>query len=127
MGMDRCDWRRMTVKEKFCSLPKVKQQAFVNAGYRVFLPNFRKNSPMGETARRGRHPPITAVARFSQQKEPYRALSRAAASGLRETVQHRSVTGSRPEQRFTELLPFGEKCLSAKGVRTVWRLSKQRG
>ena len=35
---------------KFFSLPKEKQQAILNAGYRVFSQNSYKNSPMSEIA-----------------------------------------------------------------------------
>ena len=38
------------MNEKFFSLPKEKQQAIINAGYRVFSQNSYKNSPMSEIA-----------------------------------------------------------------------------
>lgn len=38
------------MNEKFFSLPKEKQQAILNAGYRVFSQNTYKNSPMSEIA-----------------------------------------------------------------------------
>ncbi len=38
------------MNEKFFSLPREKQQAIVNAGYRVFSQNAYKNSPMSEIA-----------------------------------------------------------------------------
>jgi len=38
------------VNEKFFSLPEEKQQAIINAGYRVFSRNSYKNSPMSEIA-----------------------------------------------------------------------------
>lgn len=38
------------MNEKFFSLPEEKQQAIINAGYRVFSQNFYKNSPMSEIA-----------------------------------------------------------------------------
>jgi len=38
------------VNEKFFSLPEAKQQAIINAGYRVFSQNSYKNSPMSEIA-----------------------------------------------------------------------------
>ena len=38
------------MNEKFFSLPQKKQQAIVNAGYRVFSQNSYKNSPMSEIA-----------------------------------------------------------------------------
>ena len=38
------------MNEKFFSLPKEKQQAILNAGYRVFSQNSYKNSPMSEIA-----------------------------------------------------------------------------
>ncbi len=38
------------MNEKFFSLPKEKQQAIINAGYRVFSQNTYKNSPMSEIA-----------------------------------------------------------------------------
>ncbi len=38
------------VNEKFFSLPEEKQQAILNAGYRVFSRNTYKNSPMSEIA-----------------------------------------------------------------------------
>ncbi len=38
------------MNEKFFSLPKEKQQAIINAGYRVFSENSYKNSPMSEIA-----------------------------------------------------------------------------
>ena len=39
-----------TMNEKFFSLPAEKQQAIINAGYRVFSQNSYKNSPMSEIA-----------------------------------------------------------------------------
>ena len=38
------------MNEKFFSLPEKKQQAIINAGYRVFSQNTYKNSPMSEIA-----------------------------------------------------------------------------
>lgn len=38
------------MNERFFSLPKEKQQAIINAGYRVFSQNCYKNSPMSEIA-----------------------------------------------------------------------------
>ena len=38
------------MNEKFFSLPEEKQQAILNAGYRVFSRNTYKNSPMSEIA-----------------------------------------------------------------------------
>lgn len=38
------------MNERFFSLPEAKQQAILNAGYRVFSQNSYKNSPMGEIA-----------------------------------------------------------------------------
>ena len=38
------------MNEKFFSLPQEKQQAIINAGYRVFSQNAYKNSPMSEIA-----------------------------------------------------------------------------
>lgn len=39
------------MNEKFFALPKEKQQAIINAGYRVFSQTSYKNSPMSEIAR----------------------------------------------------------------------------
>ncbi|MCI9336791.1 MAG: TetR/AcrR family transcriptional regulator [Lachnospiraceae bacterium] len=39
------------MNERFYSLPEEKQQAIINAGYRVFSQNTYKNSPMSEIAR----------------------------------------------------------------------------
>lgn len=39
-----------TMNERFFSLPEEKQQAIINAGYRVFSQNSYKNSPMSEIA-----------------------------------------------------------------------------
>ena len=38
------------MNERFFSLPAAKQQAIINAGYRVFSQNSYKNSPMSEIA-----------------------------------------------------------------------------
>lgn len=38
------------MNERFCLLPTEKQQAIINAGYRVFSQNSYKNSPMSEIA-----------------------------------------------------------------------------
>ena len=38
------------MNDKFFSLPAEKQQAILNAGYRVFSRNSYKNSPMSEIA-----------------------------------------------------------------------------
>ena len=38
------------MNERFFSLPAEKQQAIINAGYRVFSQNSYKNSPMSEIA-----------------------------------------------------------------------------
>ena len=38
------------MNEKFFALPEEKQQAIINAGYRVFSRNSYKNSPMSEIA-----------------------------------------------------------------------------
>lgn len=38
------------MNEKFFSLPQKKQQAIINAGYRIFSQNSYKNSPMSEIA-----------------------------------------------------------------------------
>ncbi|MGN0754826.1 MAG: TetR/AcrR family transcriptional regulator [Aristaeellaceae bacterium] len=40
----------VTMNERFFSLPAEKQQAIINAGYRVFSQNSYKNSPMSEIA-----------------------------------------------------------------------------
>ena len=39
-----------TMNERFYALPPEKQQAIINAGYRVFSQNSYKNSPMSEIA-----------------------------------------------------------------------------
>ena len=39
------------MNERFFSLPEERQQAIINAGYRVFSRNTYKNSPMSEIAR----------------------------------------------------------------------------
>ena len=38
------------MNERFFALPEEKQQAIINAGYRVFSRNSYKNSPMSEIA-----------------------------------------------------------------------------
>ncbi len=38
------------MNERFYSLPEERQQAILNAGYRVFSRNAYKNSPMSEIA-----------------------------------------------------------------------------
>ena len=38
------------MNERFFSLPEERQQAIINAGYRVFSRNTYKNSPMSEIA-----------------------------------------------------------------------------
>ena len=40
----------LIMNERFFALPKEKQQAIINAGYRVFSQNSYKNSPMSEIA-----------------------------------------------------------------------------
>lgn len=39
------------MNKRFFSLPVEKQQAIINAGYKVFSQNAYKNSPMSEIAR----------------------------------------------------------------------------
>lgn len=41
------------MNERFFSLSAEKQQAIINAGYRVFSHNAYKNSPMSEIAEKG--------------------------------------------------------------------------
>lgn len=54
------------MNKKFFSLPEKKQQAIINAGYRVFSQNSYKNSPMSEIAAAARNQQIPAVPLFSQ-------------------------------------------------------------
>ena len=58
------------MNEKFFSLPQKKQQAIINAGYRVFSQNSYKNSPMSESALEAgssKEPPSSCPATFSQK------------------------------------------------------------
>ena len=45
MGIDRYGLRRKIMNEKFFSLPQEKQQAIINAGYRVFSRNSYRKAP----------------------------------------------------------------------------------
>ena len=42
--------KEITMNERFFALPKEKQQAIINAGYKVFSQNSYKNSPVSEIA-----------------------------------------------------------------------------
>lgn len=50
MMIDRSVYGGDDVNQRFFSLPEEKQQAIINAGYRVFSRNSYKNSPMSEIA-----------------------------------------------------------------------------
>ena len=58
------------MNEKFFSLPQKKQQAIINAGYRVFSQNSYKNSPMSEIAMEAgisKETPSSCQATYSQK------------------------------------------------------------
>ena len=55
------------MNERFYTLPPEKQQAIINAGYRVFSQNSYKNSPMSEIAE-ARNQQISAVPLFPQRR-----------------------------------------------------------
>lgn len=50
MGLTEAVYGGGRINERFFSLPEEKQQAILNAGYRVFSQNSYKNSPMSEIA-----------------------------------------------------------------------------
>lgn len=56
------------MNEKFFSLPAAKQQAIIQAGYRVFSQNSYRNSPMSEIAGRCRDQQVPPVPLLPQQK-----------------------------------------------------------
>lgn len=59
------------MNEKFFSLPLQKQQAIVNAGYRVFSQNSYKNSPMSEIAEEAGISKSLLFYYFKNKKELY--------------------------------------------------------
>ena len=62
------------MNEKFFSLPKEKQQAIINAGYRVFSQNSYKNSPMSEIAEEAGISKSLLFHYFHNKKELYMFL-----------------------------------------------------
>ena len=59
------------MNEKFFSLPEAKQQAIINAGYRVFSQNSYKNSPMSEIAEAAGISKALLFHYFNHKKELY--------------------------------------------------------
>lgn len=59
------------MNEKFFSLPEEKQQAIINAGYRVFSQNSYKNSPMSEIAQTAGISKSLLFHYFNNKKELY--------------------------------------------------------
>ena len=59
------------MNQKFFSLPKEKQQAILNAGYRVFSQNSYKNSPMSEIAAEAGISKALLFHYFTNKKELY--------------------------------------------------------
>ena len=59
------------MNEKFFSLPQEKQQAMINAGYRVFSQNSYKNSPMSEIAAQAGISKSLLFHYFQNKKELY--------------------------------------------------------
>ena len=59
------------MNERFFSLPAAKQQAIINAGYRVFSQNSYKNSPMSEIAAAAGISKSLLVHYFCNKKELY--------------------------------------------------------
>lgn len=59
------------MNEKFFSLPEAKQQAIINAGYRVFSQNSYKNSPMSEIAEAAGISKALLFHYFQNKKELY--------------------------------------------------------
>lgn len=59
------------MNEKFFHLPSEKQQAIINAGYRVFSQNSYKNSPMSEIAEAARISKSLLFHYFHNKKELY--------------------------------------------------------
>ena len=63
------------MNEKFFSLPAEKQQAILNAGYRVFSRNAYKNSPMSEIAEAAGISKALLFHYFHNKKELYTCIS----------------------------------------------------
>lgn len=73
------------MNEKFFALPQEKQQAILNAGYRVFSQNTYKNSPMSEIAQEAGISKSLLFHYFKNKKELYLFLWEQCA---RMTIEH---------------------------------------
>ena len=86
------------MNERFFTLPAEKQQAIINAGYRVFSQNSYKNSPMSEIADAAGISKSLLFHYFHNKKELYMFLW--------EMVQWGNIDMAEMEQGFTKLINF---------------------
>lgn len=76
------------MNEKFFSLPEEKQQAILNAGYRVFSQNTYKNSPMSQIAEAAGISKSLLFHYFHNKKELYLYLWQKCADTTEEYLNH---------------------------------------
>lgn len=81
------------MNEKFFSLPEAKQQAIINAGYRVFSQNSYKNSPMSEIAEAAGISKALLFHYFHNKKELYLFLWDKCAETTIETMSRYNCYG----------------------------------
>ena len=95
------------MNERFFSLPAEKQQAIINAGYKVFSQNSYKNSPMSEIAEAAGISKSLLFHYFHNKKELYMFLW--------EMVQWGNIDMAEMEQSFTKLINFWKSIYLRKG------------
>lgn len=94
------------MNKKFFSLPQEKQQAIINAGYKVFSQNSYKNSPMSEIAQAAGISKSLLFHYFRNKKELYMFLWDTCA---RTTIKYLTAYGCYEPQGLFESMEKGVK------------------
>lgn len=93
-----------TMNEKFFALPKEKQQAIINAGYRVFSQNTYRKTPVAEVAAEAGISKSLLFHYFKNKKELYLFLWENCA---RITIEYLTEYGSYDKEDFFEMIYSG--------------------
>lgn len=104
------------MNEKFFSLPVEKQEAIINAGFRVFSQNSYKKSPMSEIAGAAGISKSLLFHYFHNKKELYLFLWEKCARITIEELQSGEINIDEMEQDFMKLMEFWKSIYLRKEV-----------
>ena len=104
------------MNEKFFSLPGEKQEAIINAGFRVFSQNSYKKSPMSEIAGAAGISKSLLFHYFHNKKELYLFLWEKCVRITIEELQSGEINIDEMEQDFMKLMEFWKSIYLRKEV-----------